>query len=217
MSRASRSKLQPAERLAFLPDFTLEPLLNSLDRLSHRSANPTGAAAASVALIVRPTSASLELLLIKRSDRQGDPWSGHMALPGGRRDPDDVSSLATAIREAHEEVGIDLMKIGRTLGRLDDVAPRAAAPRIVVSPFVFAVPQDTDTEVNYEVQRAIWVPVDRLAAPEATTEYLHALESGESVRFPAIGYQDDVIWGLTYRILRQFIDLFLSTPEPGPG
>jgi len=170
-----------------------------------------------VALIVRPATADLELLLIKRSDRQGDPWSGHMALPGGRRDPADDSALTTAIREAHEEVGIDLMRIGRRLGRLDEVTPRAATPRIVVSPFVFAVPDDTPTVVNHEVQRALWVPVTRLAAPEATTEYLHALESGEQVRFPAIGFQDDIIWGLTYRIIRQFIDLTLTSPEPEAG
>ncbi len=198
-------------------DPRLESLLTYLQHHSPQQVRAQGVAAASVALIVRPAPTDLELLLIKRSHRQGDPWSGHMALPGGRRDLHDRSAEATAIRESHEEVGIDLMNRGRMLGRLDEVSPRAAAPGIAVSPFVFAVPVATRATVNYEVARALWVPLHELAAPEATTEYLHAMESGEQVSFPAIGYEDDIIWGLTYRIIRQFIELTLSTTEPEAG
>lgn len=159
----------------------------------------------------------MELLLIKRSVRQGDPWSGHMALPGGRHDPADSSAAETAIRETWEEVGIDLRLADRRLGRLDDVEPGSAKLQIVVSPFVFCVPPGTTTTINEEVERAYWVGCRRLAAPQATTEYLHALESGEQVSFPAIGYEDDVIWGLTYRILRQFIEIAFGTPDTGAG
>src|SRR5262245_28580055 len=66
---------------------------------------------ASVALIVRGR-ADLGVLLIKRAKREGDPWSGHMALPGGRRDPKDASLIETAAREAREETGVDLESIG---------------------------------------------------------------------------------------------------------
>lgn len=49
-----------------------------------------------------------ELLFIKRSSREGDRWTGHVALPGGKRDPEDEDDKATAIREAQEEIGMDL-------------------------------------------------------------------------------------------------------------
>lgn len=167
------------------------------------SESPRGLA--SVALVVRPDPSGLELLLIRRATVAGDPWSGHMALPGGRRSPHDADGLETAMRETHEEVGIDLRRSGSVLGRIDDVQPGSGAPRIVVSPYVFAVPPGTGTRVNHEVDLAVWVPLERLAEPGAATHYLHALASGESLRFPAIGYQEHVIWGLTYRIVSQFL------------
>ena len=49
-----------------------------------------------------------ELLFIKRATRVGDKWTGHVALPGGKRDPEDLDDQVTAVREAMEEVGIDL-------------------------------------------------------------------------------------------------------------
>lgn len=49
-----------------------------------------------------------ELLFIKRAARVGDRWTGHVALPGGKRDPEDEDDKATAIRESQEEVGLDL-------------------------------------------------------------------------------------------------------------
>jgi 8-oxo-dGTP pyrophosphatase MutT (NUDIX family) len=145
--------------------------------------------------------------MIRRAVAADDPWSGHMALPGGRRSPDDRDGMETAMREAWEEVGLDLRDGGSRLGRLDDVQPGSGAPRIVVSPYVFAVPAGAATEPNHEVALAIWVPLRRLAEPGAATHYLHALASGESLRFPAIGYQEHVIWGLTYRILSQFLEI----------
>ena len=49
-----------------------------------------------------------EMLFIKRATRVGDKWNGHVALPGGKRDPEDADDQVTAVREAMEEVGIDL-------------------------------------------------------------------------------------------------------------
>lgn len=162
---------------------------------------------ASVALVVRPGATDLDLLVIERAKRVGDPWSGHMAFPGGRSAPEDRSAQATAERETWEEVGIDLAGTGRLLGPLDEVWPRSGAPSIVVSPFVFAVPADTTTRLNHEVAAAFWSPLRMLAEPGAATEYLHALEDGEELRFPAIAYESRVIWGLTHRIMTDFLGL----------
>ena len=49
-----------------------------------------------------------EVLFIKRAARKGDRWTSHVALPGGRRDPEDADDQAAAVRETIEEVGIDL-------------------------------------------------------------------------------------------------------------
>jgi len=174
-----------------------------------------GMARASVALVVRPGESDVELLFIKRATFAGDPWSGHMALPGGRRAPGDRSSLETAIREAREEVGIDLRRDGRAVGRLDDVEPRSGAPSIVVSPFVFSVGSAARARPNAEVALAMWIELGHLAGPASATEYLHALASGAHLRFPAIAYQEHVIWGITHRIIRQFLEVALMGPQQG--
>jgi 8-oxo-dGTP pyrophosphatase MutT (NUDIX family) len=161
---------------------------------------------AAVALLVRSRSA-LELLLIRRAELQGDPWSGHVALPGGRRAPGDDDLLATACREAEEEVGIDLGRAGRFIGALDEIAPSTPLlPPIVIAPFVLAVPPDTRARPDArEVQAALWVPVDALRDTSALSEVRVDLPGGG--RFPSLVYRDFVIWGLTFRILRQFLEV----------
>lgn len=56
-----------------------------------------------------------EVLFIKRAARQGDRWTSHIALPGGRRDPEDLDDQAAAVRETIEEVGIDLSAPGNAI------------------------------------------------------------------------------------------------------
>src|SRR5690606_14548346 len=155
----------------------------------------------------------LELLVIRRATREGDPWSGHMAFPGGRSDPGDPGPQATAERETMEEVGIDLARSGRLLGTLDRVGPRAGPVPIVISPFVFATRRDTIVRPNEEVAAAFWVPVTVLGSPGAATEYLHVLAHGEELRFPAIAYQSHVIWGLTHRIMIDFLRFVPAPPH----
>ncbi len=161
---------------------------------------------AAVALLVRPR-AELEILLIKRSEHEADPWSGHMALPGGRREPGDADLLATALREAEEEIGIRARETDR-LGALDEVTPRTPRlPPIVIAPFVLAVPPDATAHPDpSEVEAALWVPLSALADEHAADELIIELE-GLRRSFPAYRYLDYVIWGLTHRILNQFIDL----------
>lgn len=163
-------------------------------------------ARASVAVIVRPAPDGLELLLIRRADRESDPWSGHMALPGGRAAPTDADAAATAVRETREEVDIDLDAVGRPLGSLDELAPRTGAPHIAVRPFVFAVPAGTEAVGNHEVAAALWVGVAELADPAAAAEHRLDLPGG-AMRFPAFGTRGYVIWGLTHRILSRFLEL----------
>jgi 8-oxo-dGTP pyrophosphatase MutT (NUDIX family) len=167
---------------------------------------PAGGEAA-VTLLVRPRT-SLELLLIRRAELHGDPWSGHVALPGGRRGSRDRTLLDTAYREAEEEVGVPVRKIGRFLGALDEITPSTPLlPPVVIAPFVLAVPPATRAAPEpREVQGAIWVPLHALRETSALSEVEVELPDGAG-RFPSLVYGDYVVWGLTFRILMQFLEV----------
>ena len=160
---------------------------------------------AAVALIVRG-HVDLEVLLIKRARREGDPWSGHMALPGGRRDPADPSLLHTAVRETREETGVDLDELGAHLGRLVEVRPHSLRlPRISVTPHVFGAPAETTARVaSAEVEAVHWVPLAVLRHPSTLGEVEIPLPEG-SRSFPCLRVADDVVWGLTYSIIDDFL------------
>lgn len=162
---------------------------------------------AAVALIVRPRE-QLELLLIKRATHERDPWSGHIALPGGRGEPSDADLIHTAMRETHEEVGIVLRRDDQFIGTLDEIAPRnKRLPPLIIAPYVFGVSAATSTSINTaEVEAAMWVPLAALRDERAVSEILIELEGG-SKAFPSLKYGEHVIWGLTHRILVQFLSL----------
>jgi 8-oxo-dGTP pyrophosphatase MutT (NUDIX family) len=162
---------------------------------------------AAVALLLR-ARADLELLLIKRAVIERDPWSGHMALPGGRRSAEDADLIATAYRETEEEIGVAVARFGHFLGALDEVGPlNPRLPPIVVAPFVVAVPENTVAVPNpAEVEFAVWVPIPALREPGAVGKILISFE-GASRTLPSLQYGEHVIWGLTLRILEQFFGL----------
>jgi len=117
--------------------------------------------------MLRERDLGLELLVIRRAENEFDPWSGHMALPGGGREPGDESVYDTARRETLEEIGIDLDE-GRFLGRLDDLdpRPRTMPGQLVVSTVVVAIETEPGPLDPCEVVEAFWVPVDRLVHEE---------------------------------------------------
>jgi 8-oxo-dGTP pyrophosphatase MutT (NUDIX family) len=153
---------------------------------------------AAVAVILTPHPESI--LLIRRADRSGDPWSGHMAFPGGRREPDDPDLVSTAIRETAEEVGVALNP-SDLAGQLEDVVPRTPRlPPIAVRPFVFVPSQRPDLRLNSEVAQATWVTLDYLLQPG--THHLVRLEvGGESLQVAAYELENAIVWGMTERIL----------------
>jgi 8-oxo-dGTP pyrophosphatase MutT (NUDIX family) len=177
---------------------------------SHRplEASSTSGRLAAVAAVLRVTS-EVDVLFIKRAEAEHDPWSGHVAFPGGRHEPDDVTLRDTAIRETWEELSLDLTR-GRVLGQLDDLSPRAAGlPAIVIRPFVALVSPNVTFELSREVAAAFWVPLSALRAIEANVEH-ELMEGGVGRRFPAYAVQGHIVWGLTERIVRQLLSLFDS-------
>lgn len=168
---------------------------------------PDGILEAAVTVMVR-AGERLELLLIQRVERDEDPWSGHMALPGGRREPTDPDLLATAFRETAEEVGIALDPAVHLLGGLDELHPVSRhLPPLVISPWVAAVGPGVEPRPDpREVATALWVPVDALRAEEAVAEVLYERD-GASFAFPSFRYLGYDVWGLTHRILSGFFEL----------
>jgi 8-oxo-dGTP pyrophosphatase MutT (NUDIX family) len=163
---------------------------------------------AAVAMILREGEAGLESLFIKRAEHPLDPWSGHMAFPGGRRDSEQESLEGIAIRETLEEVGLELAP-EMVIGRLDDLNGGRLRPHeLSVSPFVFYHPEPPELTLNYEVDDVVWVPLDFMAEPGNVSTYLYPPDPQERP-FPSFrvgpGYN---VWGMTYRMVTHFMRVF---------
>ena len=141
-------------------------------------------------------------LLIRRVDRSGDPWSGQVAFPGGKREQSDASFRATAEREAMEEVGISLAEGGRFEGYGGML--RTHTGEMDVVPAVFSLTGAVPVVTNREVASYRWVEWKTLSSPEAAARY--RMESGgRPVDLPAISIGDYVVWGLTHRIISSLL------------
>lgn len=158
--------------------------------------------AAAVSLVVGSDPDAV--LLIRRATRPGDPWSGQMGLPGGHRDTGDPDLLATAIRETFEEVGLQLTP-DMCLGALDDIAPRTRVlPPIFVRPFVFALPGRPGLTAGDEVAELVWASMDHLEDPAIYRGVTLRIQ-GEDRTFPAYHVGENVVWGMTERIITGFL------------
>jgi len=161
---------------------------------------PADIGRAAVAAVLRPRG---DLLFIRRSEREGDPWSGHMAFPGGRLDPRDASPQAAAERESAEEVGLDLVGQGRLLGSLDElISPVRSGPySLVISPFVYQLAVDEPILLpNHEVADIHWFDLDRLAGGEGRGTFTLPWK-GQVLELPRLDLDGVRIWGLTLHML----------------
>lgn len=201
-------------------DFPFETFLQRVEArldpvdLAKMPAAEEGVTHAAVTLLLRPaggadggaTGDSAEILFIKRAVRAGDPWSGHLAFPGGRAEKQDATLLDIAMREAAEEVGIDARHGGRVLGRLPTVRPLSnRIPSITVTPFVALAPRGAIPRVQQaEVEEAFWMPLAALRRTGRSAVVRWEATDGTR-ELPAFPSPKGPIWGITERILSQFL------------
>ncbi len=174
-------------------------------RIAHRSPSADQAA---VALVFAGSDADLRLCFIRRATHPRDPWSGQMALPGGRVAPADASLCAAAVRETREEVGLTLAG-ARYLGALPPI-PMVRAGRPIngsVAPFAFCLEGEPPvlTVDPAEVAAAYWIAVRHLRDPDQRT-VLPLTRSGVTRRLPAVRFRRHLIWGMTFRIVTPLLD-----------
>lgn len=187
----------------------------SVQRFEHRlsehlpeNIEGPGLRRSAVAILLRYERPAPDILLMKRAEREGDRWSGQISLPGGRESDRDRDLRATAMRETHEEVGIDLEATARPIGRLDTIQARAhgGLQPLTITPYVFVQTRVTELILNHEAQEAFWLPVDRVVGGELSDKYPYKI-NGLPAQLPCWRYQGHVIWGLTHRILSQLIGI----------
>lgn len=162
---------------------------------------------AAVAILLRETEQGpreLEMLFIQRAAHEKDPWSGHMAFPGGRVDPEDASPLAAAVRETQEEIGV-VLDPAESVAAIREIQASAKGSflSMLVYPFVFIMPPNAEIRPNYEVARTVWVPVSVILDPRRHTSFVHHYDS-RSAELKCIEYEGSRIWGMTYRMLEHF-------------
>jgi 8-oxo-dGTP pyrophosphatase MutT (NUDIX family) len=174
-------------------------LETTASRISSLPAPSGDAPRAAVAAILRAGTAGPEILFIERAEREGDPWSGHMAFPGGRRDDADASLVETAIRETSEEVGVDL-RTHTLLGTLADIPTHRTG--LVVRAFVFMTTSDVELRPDEEVADIVWAPIGPMMRGEVSSTFEFLPDGFDmAVKLPSYKVGERVVWGLTYRML----------------
>jgi 8-oxo-dGTP pyrophosphatase MutT (NUDIX family) len=170
-----------------------------------RRLDPPCSRRAAVALILRAGAADLEVLFVRRAEHPQDPWSGHMAFPGGRAEPGDADGVATAERETREETGLDLARDATLLGALDELqAMRRGGPvDLSIEPFVFRLCAPAELSLSDEIVSVHWLQLRALLSRDHRATVPIA-DGGPPLERPSIQVAGQVIWGLTYRMFEGF-------------
>jgi 8-oxo-dGTP pyrophosphatase MutT (NUDIX family) len=155
---------------------------------------------AAVAIILNSNLKESSVLLIQRMERVGDPWSGQVAFPGGHRAVTDNTHVETAIREASEEVGIDLTE-DELLGGLPFMYSRGR--RVLVAPLVFQLRHESSVRLNQEVAASFWTPLGTLSTMKVIRREVE--DEGLKLSVDSYAFNNHIIWGLTFRIINALL------------
>jgi 8-oxo-dGTP pyrophosphatase MutT (NUDIX family) len=143
------------------------------------------------------------LVFAQRTERVGH-HAGQISFPGGRIDPGDADDLAAALREAHEEVGLEPARV-EPLGLLDDT--ETFATQYVITPFVGVVRGPVVWQPDgEEIEKVIEVPVDALLE-RGNFRVERWARDGVARDVYFYDYRGTTIWGATARILKTYLDV----------
>ncbi|MEP6507438.1 MAG: CoA pyrophosphatase [Gemmatimonadales bacterium] len=197
--------MSPVDRLRAEP--RMRGLIERLESHNPTEVHDDAARRAAVAIVFRMGAGDEpEVFFIQRAEYEGDPWSGHIAFPGGREEKDDETLADTAIREVFEETGIDLGD-AELVAALDDLHPRhVRLPAVVVRPFVFLAGDVPEPVMSSEVADCFWVPLSALL-DRSVWKDARVLAGDTEISRIAFHHRGYVIWGMTERILSGLLAL----------
>jgi len=179
-------------------------LINNLPEMLGKISKKHDANAA-VSLILKPTLEDCEVLFVKRVERSSDPWSGQIAFPGGKRDPEDRNLKDTIIREVFEETDIKLTETN-LLGVLKIISSKPKR-NLRILPFVVFLEKRPIINLNKkELNKFFWVSYKKIERNRGIVDFGNR-------KVPAYLLREDIVWGVTYKILRNFnkiIELLLN-------
>lgn len=167
--------------------------------------------------IVHAREPEESVLLMRRTERDEDPWSGHWSFPGGRRDPQDEDLVETALRELAEECGVRLERACLTSTLPPASAGHRSGHLVLVAPFEFAVEAVLPTVLDpREAAEVLWIPLNLLRDPGK-----HGLRPAprrpKEMLFPSIDLNGTPLWGFTYRVIADWLGLHAPAPPGEPA
>ena len=153
------------------------------------------------------------LLFTRRTDKVRD-HKGHISFPGGTKELEDVTLLDTALRECHEEIGLDPGD-AEVLGQLDNFP--TLETNYVITPYVASIPWPYELKVSpAEVAEIIEAPIPVLMDKNNFRHETEELD-GAIITTYFYNYNGKIIWGATARILTQFLDIYSQAKKDLEG
>ena len=174
------------------PDTLIEQLTRKLEH------QPWDYAKAAVAILVKPKKDDLEFFLVKRAEVDDDPWSGDMAFPGGKKNPQDETLIDTATREVLEETSIDLRQ-KKAIGFMEPVYS-SVRKNLAVQPVVYRFDEYPEVLLNYELTKYLWAPLSEIRHGKTNA----VIKGWEGSIYQV---QGETVWGLTFRMLEKLLKL----------
>lgn len=199
--RSTKYVIKIARRSRLSSEMQSEIFPALLRRLGDQEPPVGSSRRASVAVILNSREAP-KLLLIKRAEMVGDPWSGQVAFPGGKSQEADGTARDTAIRETREEVGIDLSASSEFLGYFRSFRTHTGTMEVI--PSLFLLRGTVAVRTNEEVSSYRWVGLDRLLSSEASSSQKVNFQ-GKIREVPAFRVGDYIVWGLTHSIISSLL------------
>lgn len=179
------------------------------DEAMHRDRDAPAAKAVNEAAVLIPLvlhNRHWQVLFIRRAHNERDRHSGQVAFPGGRLEQSDTSHEAAALRETHEEIGIDASRIN-VVGK---ISPYITVSDYQVTPIVGILDWPTTLSLqSSEVARAFLIPLEWLKERENFTfRTRDEMDAKSAQRHPIIVYEEydgEILWGATARMTLNFI------------